>query len=154
MSVFAMGPLQGHHAVAYQLSFKTSSIENQILISTATIWGNDVKGALNLYLDDGQPVVAISKTKTLKLNTTKLNDNQWHTIKVSMPHDNSKLSDVTVAIDGKKVSTLLTNGDTNIRLNQAMRVAIGGKGYGHNAMKNVPAINFTGLIDNVSLWTQ
>jgi len=153
MSVFAMGPLQGAHAVAYELSFKTSAKTNQILINTATIWGNTPKDFLNLYLDDGIATVAISNKKMLKAQNQKLNDGQWHRIKVSMPHDNSKLSQLIIEIDGKTVDATPTNGDAQIKFNQSMRFTIGGKGYSSNAMKTLPVTNFIGLIDDVSLWT-
>jgi hypothetical protein len=153
MAVFAMGPLQGKHAVAYELSFKTQSKENQILINTATIWGNTPKNFLNLYLNDGIATVAISNKKMLNAQTPKLNDGKWHRIKVSMPHDNSKLSQLIIEIDGNVVGTNLTTGDAQIKLNQSMRFTIGGKGYSSNALKKVPVGNFIGLIDDVSLWT-
>ncbi len=153
MAVFAMGPLQGKHAVAYELSFKTQSKTNQILINTATIWGNTPKGFLNLYLNDGIATVAISNNKMMKAETHKLNDDKWHRIKVSMPHDNSKLSQLIIEIDGKVINSSLTNGDAKIKFNQSMRFTIGGKGYSSNAMKTLPVTNFIGLIDDVSLWT-
>ncbi|WP_019028904.1 LamG domain-containing protein [Colwellia piezophila] len=153
MAVFAMGPLQGKHAVAYELSFKTTSKANQILINTATIWGNRPKDFLNLYLDDGIATVAISDREMLKAEYKKLNDGKWHTVKVSMPHDNSKLSQLIIEIDGKVVNANSTNGDAQIKLNQSMRFTVGGKGYSSNALKTVPVKNFIGLIDDVSLWT-
>ena len=153
MAVFAMGPLQGEHAIAYEISFKTQSSSNQILINTATIWGNTPKEFLNLYLNDGLPTVAISANKMLNVNAKKLNDGQWHTIKVSMPHDNSKLSELIIEVDGKVLETTLTNGDDRIRFNQSMRFTVGGKGYSGKAMKTIPVKNFTGLIDDVSLWS-
>jgi len=153
MSVFAMGPIQGTHAISYELSFKTQANSNQILINTATIWGNTPKDFFNLYLDNGIPTVAISDKKMLKAQTTKLNDGQWHRVKVSMAGDNSKLSQLTIEIDGKVIKSTLTNGDAQIKFNQSMRFAIGGKGYSANALKKVPVTNFIGLIDDVSLWT-
>ncbi|WNC69178.1 LamG domain-containing protein [Thalassotalea nanhaiensis] len=153
MAVFAMGPLQGKHAVAYELSFKTDSKANQILINTATIWGNRARDFLNLYLDNGVATVAISDKKMLKADSNKLNDGKWHRIKVSMPHDNAKLSQLIIEIDGKIVSANQTGGDAPIKLNQSMRFTVGGKGYSSNALKTVPVKNFIGLIDDVSLWT-
>ena len=153
MAVFAMGPLQGKHAVAYELSFKTESKANQILINTATIWGNRARDFLNLYLDNGVATVAISDSKMLKANSNKLNDGKWHRIKVSMPHDNAKLSQLIIEIDGKVVSANQTSGDAPIKLNQSMRFTVGGKGYSSNALKTMPVKNFIGLIDDVSLWT-
>lgn len=153
MAVFAMGPSQGKHAIAYELSFKTDSKANQILINTATIWGNSPKDFLNLYLDDGVATVAIADNKMLKAKSDKLNDGKWHRIKVSMPHDNSKLSQLIIEIDGKVVTANQTNGDAQIRLNQSMRFTIGGKGYSTNALKTVPVKNFIGFIDDVSFWT-
>lgn len=153
MAVFAMGPSQGKHAIAYELSFKTQSKANQILINTATIWGSTPKDFLNLYLDNGMATVAISDKKMLKDESNKLNDGKWHRIKVSMPHDNSKLSQLIIEIDGKTVNAIPTNGDAQIKLNQSMRFVVGGKGYSANALKTVPVTNFIGLIDDVSLWT-
>ncbi|MEW6997785.1 LamG domain-containing protein [Colwelliaceae bacterium BS250] len=153
MAVFAMGPLQGKHAVAYELSFKTESRENQILINTATIWGNKPQGFLNLYLDNGVATVAVSNKQMIKAKSNKLNDGKWHKIKVSMAGDNSKLSQVIVEIDGEVVTANLSGKDTLIELNQAMRFTIGGKGYSSNALKGIPLKNFIGLIDDVSLWT-
>jgi len=153
MAVFAMGPLQGKHAIAFELSFKTESKDNQILINTATIWGNKPKGFLNLYLDDGIATVAISDTKMLTVKSKHLNDGQWHSIKVSMPHDNSNLSQIITAVDGKKMDTSLSAGDAKINLKQSMRFTVGGRGYSGKAMKTISAENFVGLIDDVSLWT-
>ncbi|WP_226996589.1 LamG domain-containing protein [Thalassotalea crassostreae] len=153
MASFAMGPLQGKHAVAFELSFKTDSKANQILINTATIWGNRTRDFLNLYLDDGVATVAISDSKMLKAQSNKLNDGKWHRIKVSMPHDNAKLSQLIIEIDGEVVEATQTNGDGQIKLNQSMRFTIGGMGYSRNALKAVPVTNFIGLIDDVSLWT-
>ncbi|NQY62802.1 MAG: metallophosphoesterase [Alteromonadaceae bacterium] len=153
MAVFAMGPLQGKHAIAYELSFKTDAKANQILVNTATIWGNTPKDFLNLYLDNGIATVAISDKKMLKAESNKLNDGKWHRIKVSMPHDNAKLSELVVEVDGKVVDSKQTRGDAIIKLNQSMRFTIGGKGYSKNALKTLPVKNFIGLIDDVSLWT-
>lgn len=153
MAVFAMGPLQGKHAVAFKVSFKTKSKDNQILINTATIWGNNPHKFLNLYLDDGVPVVAISDKQMLKVNTHQLSDGQWHSIKVSMAGDNSKLSQVIIEVDGKVVEASLTGRDALINFSQSMRFTVGGKGYSANAMKTLPVTNFIGLIDDVSLWT-
>jgi len=153
MAVFAMGPLQGEHAVAYELSFKTESKNNQILINTATIWGNTPNGFLNLYLNDGVPVVAISDKQMLQGSSNKLNDGKWHRIKVSMPSDNSKLSQLIVEVDGKVIKTRQTGIDEKIRFKQSMRFTVGGIGYSGNAMKSIAVNNFIGLIDDVSLWT-
>jgi hypothetical protein len=153
MAVFAMGPSQSKHAIAYELSFKTDAKANQILINTATIWGNTPKDFLNLYLDDGLATIAISAKKMLKAKSNKLNDGQWHRIKVSMPHDDAKLSQLIIEVDGRVVDSNQTNGDGKIKLNQSMRFTVGGRGYSSNAMKNIPVKNFIGLIDDVSLWT-
>ncbi len=153
MAVFAMGPLQGKHAIAYELSFKTESKDNQILINTATIWGNNPKGFLNLYLDDGIATVAISDTKMLTVKSEQLNDGQWHSIKISMPHDNSNLSQIMTEVDGRKMESSLSAGDAKINLKQSMRFTVGGRGYSGKAMKTISAKNFVGLIDDVSLWT-
>jgi hypothetical protein len=153
MAVFAMGPLQGKHAIAYELSFKTVAKANQILINTAAIWGNKPKDFLNLYLDDGIATVAISSNKMLKAKSNKLNDGQWHRIKVSMPHDDAKLSELIVEIDGKVVDSNQSNGEAKIKLNQNMRFTLGGKGFSSKSMKTIPVKNFIGLIDDVSFWT-
>jgi hypothetical protein len=89
----------------------------------------------------------------LKAKSNKLNDGQWHRIKVSMPHDDDKLSQLIIEVDGRVVDSNQTNGDGKIKLNQSMRFTVGGRGYSSNAMKNIPVKNFIGLIDDVSLWT-
>ena len=152
MAAFAMGPLQAGHAIAYELSFKTESRNNQILINTASIWGNRPKDFLNLYLDDGLPVVAISDKQMLRVKSTKLNDDQWHRIKVSMPHDHCRLSEVIVEVDGEIIDTNQNGRDVSVRLKQSMRFTVGGIGYSAKAMKTIPVKNFSGLIDDVSLW--
>ena len=153
MAVFAMGPLQAKHAIAFELSFKTQSKDNQILINTAPIWGNKPEGFLNLYLDDGIGTVAISDTKMFTIKSKKLNDGQWHRIKVSMPSNNSNLSHIITEVDGKKMDKTLIAGDAEIKFKGSMRFTVGGRGYSGKAMKKISAKNFVGLIDDVSLWS-
>ncbi len=152
MAAFAMGPLQGGHAISYALSFKTQSTDNQILINTAKIWGKSRKNFLNLYLNNGIATVAISDTKMLSAKTAKLNDGQWHHIKISMPHDHCKLSQLIVEVDDKVADASLTGRDGEVRVSQDMRFTVGGKGYSAKAMKMIPVSNYSGLIDDVSLW--
>jgi hypothetical protein len=153
MAVFAMGPLQNGHAIAYALSFKTQSKNNQILINTATIWGQRPRNFLNLYLDDGLATVAISDTQTLQVKSKRLNDDQWHRIKVSMPHSHCKLSQLIVEVDGQVMEASQISGDAQLRFSQSMRFTVGGKGYSGESLKGLGLQNFSGLIDDVSLWS-
>ncbi len=123
------------------------------MINTATIWGNRARDFLNLYLYDGFAVVAISDKQMLKVKSRQLNDGQWHQISVSMPHDDSKLSELIVKIDGKQMDTSLSQGDTHLYFNQSMRFTVGGRGYSGKALKKLPLKNFSGLIDDILLWS-
>ncbi|TWT84057.1 Laminin G domain protein [Planctomycetes bacterium CA13] len=153
MGVFGMGPMQGGLAVAYELSFNTQSEENQILINTASIWSKASKNFLNLYLDNGIPVVAISDKQFLIAQPEKLNDGQWHSVQVRMPHHGCMLSEVIIEVDGQRVEVALQGQDEPVNVLKSFRLNVGGRSYGHRIMTKLPVSNFIGLIDDVSVWS-
>ncbi len=154
MGVFAMGPLHSGHAVSVALWMKTDSTENQILINTGSIWNKTLEGFFNLHLNDGVPEVVISDWQKLAAADSKLNDGEWHHVAASMPHDDCRLSDVQIFVDGKPVDTRLTGSDRTLHFNQAVRVGIGGLNYSHKGFDQLPAKPFAGALDDVSIWTR
>jgi hypothetical protein len=49
------------------------------------------------------------------IKSKNLNDGQWHRIKVSMPRNNSNLSQIITEVDGKKMDKTLIAGDAEIK---------------------------------------
>jgi len=129
-------------------------MENQILVNTATIWGNKPEDFLNLYLENGTPVAAVSDARKVVADRVRINDGEWHHLALVMPHDHSKLSDLQLYLNGEPVETSLKGRNTEIAFNRHMRVNIGCKGYSHRAMEKVDVINFEGELDEVILWTR
>ncbi len=154
MGVFAMGPHHGGHAVSYALWVQSASPENQILINSGTIWGQELKNFFNLHLNDGIPEVMVSKDQWLAAEGVKLNDGEWHHIAAVMPKDSCLLSEVLIFVDGKPVKTQLNGNDLNLHFNQAVRLGFGGLNYSSKGFDALPAKPFIGAMDEISIWTR
>jgi hypothetical protein len=153
LGVFAMGPLQGRHAVSYALWLKTTSPENQILINTGSIWSKNIEGFFNLHLNNGTPEVVVSGTQRL-VGDAKINDGRWHHVAVSMPHDGCNLSEVQIVVDGEPVGTRIEGRDLQLDFNQAVRLGIGGLNYSSEGFNQLPILPFVGAMDEISIWTR
>jgi hypothetical protein len=154
MGVFAMGPIQGGHALSYTLWLKTTSTKNQLLVNSASCWSPELRGFLNLNLNDGAPEVMISRTQRLVADGVRLNDGEWHHIAASMPHDGCRLSEVEIFVDGQRVETRLTGSDQPLHFNQSVRLGFGGLNYSSKAFDALPVEPFTGQMDEISIWTR
>jgi hypothetical protein len=154
MGVFAMGPLHGGHAISYALWLRTDSAENQILVNTGTIWGNELKKFFNLHLNNGVPEVLVSEHQRLVAEGAGLNDGQWHHVAAIMPKDGCSLSDVLIYVDGKPAKTRLEGVDLNLHFNQAVRLGLGGLNYSSKAFDALDAKSFTGEMDEISIWAR
>ena len=154
MGIFAMGPHYGGLAVSYALWIKTTSDGNQVLINSASIWGKQLQGFLNLNLYDGRPTAMISGSQTLTGDTAKLNDGRWHHLAVVMPEDGCLLSQILLYVDGKLVLAQQQGEDQKIRFNQAVRLGIGGLGYSRTAFDALQVEPFVGAMDEVSIWAR
>lgn len=153
MGVFAMGPHHSGHAISYVLWIKTDADGNRILINSASIWSRELTGFFNLHLEDGVPAVRISDTQALRADAA-VNDGQWHQLAAVMPHDGCRLSDVQLYVDGNPVRVSLRGADTKIRMNQAVRLGIGGLNYSNRAFEALDAEPFYGAMDEVSIWSR
>ncbi len=154
MGVFAIGPIQGGHALSYALWLKTTSAKNQLLVNSASCWNPVLKGFLNLNLNDGVPEVMIAPAQRLVVDGVRLNDGAWHHIAASMPHDGCKLSEVGIYVDGKRVKTRLTGSDRPLHFNQSARLGFGGLNYSSKAFDALPVRPFEGALDEISIWTR
>ncbi|MEX0321760.1 MAG: LamG-like jellyroll fold domain-containing protein [Puniceicoccaceae bacterium] len=151
MGVFGMGPLELHHPVSYAMWVKTTSTRDQILINTQTIWGNKPEVFLNLYLENGVPVGAISHSQNVVAEGVSINDGEWHHLALVVPHAHTRLSELQMYVDGEPVPTNLRGDDRIISLNRHMRLNIGCKGY---SPKKIEHMNYDGELDDVMLWTR
>jgi len=154
MGIFAMGPHHAGHALSYALWVKTTSEENQLLVNSASCWSKELKGFLNLNLNNGVPEVMISPKQRLLAGSANLNDGQWHHIAASMPKDGCLLSEVELYVDGLPVQTRLAAGDGKLHFKQAVRMGFGGLNYSHKGFDSLSVKSFVGAMDEVSVWTR
>jgi len=154
MGVFAMGPLQGGHAVSYALWIKTSSVKNQILINTGSVWYSKLANIFNLHLNRGRPEVMISKSQQLYAKDLQINDGLWHHIAVVMPSDSCRLSEVRLYVDGQPVKVGMVGADRPIKNYQSVRFGFGGLNYSTEAFDALPIEPFVGEMDEISVWTR
>ncbi len=154
MGVFSMGPLHGNRAVSYALWLRSDSEENQILVNTGTIWGNELKKFFNLHLNNGVPEVMVSENQCLVAEGAGLNDGQWHHVAAVMPKDGCQLSEVLIYVDGKRVKTRVEGSDLPLHFNQAVRLGFGGLNYSNKAFDALDAKPFVGEMDEISIWTR
>ncbi|MBT4818735.1 MAG: hypothetical protein HON70_23700, partial [Lentisphaerae bacterium] len=154
MAIWGMGPLYGEHAVSYALWLKTTSDANQVLINSCSIWGNSLKGFLNLHLNGGLPEVVISKAQRLLVDAASLSDGKWHHLAAVMPQDGCELSEVKLFIDGKAMPTKLAGKDQALRFNQAVRMSFGGFGFSRDAVTALGAKPYEGALDDPSIWAR
>jgi hypothetical protein len=138
---------------------KTTATDEMLLLHydrpwKATASGLENKNMFSITLKDGLPRVYVSKAATLlSQHSEAVNDDGWHQIAVVMPHKSCKLSEVLLFIDGKKVSTRLTN-DTPLHFEYFGQLSIGGVGFARTDVSNLfPSWRpFVGYIDEVYLW--
>ncbi|MDF7823909.1 LamG domain-containing protein [Pontiellaceae bacterium B12227] len=154
MGVFAMGPHHSGHAVSYALWVQSTSSENQLLINSGTIWGQELKNFFNLHLNDGVPEVMVSKSQWLAAEGIRLNDGEWHHLAAVMPKDSCLLSEVQIFVDGKPVKTRLNGNDLNLHFNQAVRLGFGGLNYTSKTFNALPVQPFVGSMDEISIWAR
>ena len=105
-------------------------------------------------LKDGLPRVYVSKAATLlSQHSEVINYNGWHQIAAIMPFKSCNLSEILLFIDGKKVSTFVSN-DTPLHFQNLGRLEIGGVGFAGTDISTLfPSWKpFVGNIDEVHLW--
>ena len=154
MGVFAMGPHHSGHAVSYALWVKTDSLENMMLMNSASIWSTQISGFFNLHLNNGAPEVMVSGTRRLTVEDACLSDGKWHHIAVSMPSDHCRLSEVDLYVDGRPVKTRVEGGDDRLHFNQAVRMGFGGLNYSNKAFDALPVKPFVGEMDEIMVWAR
>ena len=160
MGIYSLGPFVAGTIISVSMWLKTTATDEMLLLHYDRPWkasasGLDSKNMFSITLKDGLPRVYVSKAASLlSQHSEAINDNGWHQIAAIMPHKSCKLSEVLLFIDGKKVSTSLTNKDTPLHFENFGHTSIGGVGFAGTDLSNLfPSWKpFVGYIDEVYLW--
>lgn len=122
--------------------------------STQAIFGygqdNKANGEFNLQLANGKLQLNIDAGINATANNPAINDGQWHHVAVVLPgnHENN-LGDVLFYVDGVEYGANSNSPDRSIRTFAGSNSRIH---VGANAENNNSTQQFTGLIDEVSMW--
>lgn len=154
LMVWSMGPVGNGHAVSFAGWIKTADTNHCVLMNTAAIWNKRNKQFFNINLNRGALEVMTSVDDALITSRANLADNQWHHVAVVMPHDLCKLSEVKLYIDGEAQQTELKGSDAPINTDQAVRISFGGWGNSWENFQKMPVQAYTGMLDELALWTR
>ncbi|MBN3039933.1 MAG: metallophosphoesterase [Candidatus Omnitrophica bacterium] len=152
MAIWALGPHYDKHALSYSLWFKTSSVDNQVLINSASSFQRFLRKFFNLNLNNGEPQVMAAKDKSLTAEGVKLNDGKWHHIAVSMPYDGCKLSQVQIYADGDILKTRLSGEDEVLSFPRYVQLHIGCMGFSHDEFDILGLKPFIEEMDEIGIW--
>ncbi len=71
-----------------------------------------------------------------------------------MPHDNCRLSDVRIFVDGKEVKTRLSGSDRPVYLHQAIQISFGSLANSLSCYNALDVHPFEGEMDEISIWAR
>ena len=153
-----MGPMAAGEIISSSLDFKTTTFNETILIFYGDKWGQvKKKNIFLLTLSNGNPIFYVDKNSFLTptKKTMGLNDDNWHSIIISMPTKSCLLSEVLIYIDDEPVETEVIGDDDYIFYTTSGHLSLGGWGYsdltfGEDLFESVD--NFEGKMDNFELW--
>lgn len=137
LGIFSSGPIGGGgRTISYSLWLKTSSSDEMVLIHYGSVQKavHFKKDMFTLTLKDGIPVLYTTlKTRVVpKFKIDPLNDDEWHHLSISMPHNSCLLSEVVFYIDEKWVKSTVSDPkkEQNIFFITDGKIGIGGFAYG------------------------
>jgi hypothetical protein len=160
MGIFGVGPHGPGNAISLSFWLKTDkSSGNFIIFLYGQSFGNDEtsKDIQLITLEKGNIIMhRRSNSRYVPAENTKLADNNWHHIAVSMPFDNCLLSQVEVYIDGKKKDYSVVGVDDYMFHTTSGRCSIAGFGYASDIYEKIfPSVKpFIGFIDEFKLYTR
>jgi Concanavalin A-like lectin/glucanases superfamily/Calcineurin-like phosphoesterase len=143
------GVLTRNHPSTIMVWIKTSQTENSIITShgneslSTTIYDIVIKdGSLAVYVRANSCLQTISDGNTI-------NDGRWHHLAVVLPDGGKTLEDIKLYIDGEQKETKVIGVNCPVMVRPAYKMKIGGK---KQMISNDIFENFTGAIDEVSVW--
>ena len=108
---------------------------------------------MNLNLNrEGRPLLSYSDSQKVIGAISKLNDNKWHHIAVTMPTTSCLLSEIKMFVDGKPINTIVIGNDAEVDFPPSALLGLGG--HGHSADSQTDFKPFVGLMDDVYVWTK
>jgi hypothetical protein len=164
-ALWSMGPHFEGRVVSYSLWFKTEATNSPILISYEGYWIKNT--VMNFRLRNGRPEVIYSANQRLRAtnyHTTRLNDGKWHHVVITIPAEDSLLSELKIYIDGEEISTQVDGNDRQVAFANGGVLSLGGFGYGRTSSGNITmrdnregflnGDNFVGLLDEVVIFAR
>ncbi len=153
--VLPMGPMESGYERTLACWVKTNANGRLLLLNSGSYWGTGGQ-FFNLGIHDGNLEVALRPETYTTTRNHAINDGEWHHLAVVMSHFDAKIDELRLFVDGKLIEDKhTTNPQTRINTQQANWMAIATQKGNYNT--DLSAMNiqdFTGLLDDFSIWTR
>jgi hypothetical protein len=134
---------------------KTNASGRLLILNSGSYWGT--RGQFfNLGINKGNLELALQPNIFTTTKNLVINDGEWHHLAVVLPHFDAKIDELRLFVDGKLIEEKhTTNPQTRINTQQANWMAIATQKGNYNTDLSAMGIHdFTGLLDDFSIWTR
>ncbi|WP_430814948.1 LamG-like jellyroll fold domain-containing protein [Carboxylicivirga sp. RSCT41] len=155
LSVLPIGPMEAGYERSLSCWVKTTAKERRLIFNSASYWGQGQ--FFNLSINEGNLELAVRPEMVMTTENQHLNDGQWHHLAVVMPHDDAKLGELKLFIDGQVMEEIqCSRPDIKIHTSQAnwMSIATQSTPYKTDLARTMNMKKYIGLLDDFSIWTR
>ena len=154
LSVLPIGPLDADYERTLACWVKTTATGRRLIFNSGSYWG---KGQFfNLSINEGNLEVALRPEIVTATQNQHINDGEWHHLAVVMPEE-ARLKDLKLFVDGQLIEDKkIIKPDVIVNTSQAnwMSIATQSKPYKTDLAETMEMQNYTGLLDDFSIWTR
>lgn len=151
-----IGPMDFGYERTLSCWVKTTAKGRRIILNSGSYWGNSGQ-FFNLGVNEGNLELALRPETYTYTKNLSINDGEWHHLAVVMPHNDAKIEDLKLFVDGLLITDKKTsNPEVNVNTTQAnwMAVATQTETYKTDLKKTMNMQDYIGLLDDFCLWTR
>lgn len=151
-----IGPMDYGYERTLSCWVKTMAKGRRLILNSGSYWGNGGQ-FFNLGINDGNLELALRPETVTTTQNLSINDGNWHHLAVVMPHDDAKIEDLKLFVDGLEISDKKTsNPEVKVNTTQAnwMAIATQTETYKTDLKKTMNMQDYVGLLDDFCLWTR
>jgi hypothetical protein len=153
--VLPIGPMDYGYERTISCWVKTTAKGRRIILNSSSFWGQGQ--FFNLGINEGNLELALRPEIFTTSRNLAINDGKWHHLAVVVPHDDAKIKELKLFVDGRLIENKrTTQSEVRVNTSQAnwMAVATQIETYKTDLVETMKMRDYVGLLDDFCLWTR